>query len=118
MKVLSSSVPHAMMSLVFSRPKAWACSMVNGLPSFWNKNFSSSVQRGSAGVSRLRERGRPTGELDDEGDLEDALQPAARRWVESELRVTGLGRPKAYTVNLKGTMCPRCMLPLLGPRPV
>lgn len=43
MKVLSCSTPQAMMSFAFSNAKSWAWSIVSGLPSFWNRNFSSSV---------------------------------------------------------------------------
>lgn len=122
MNVRSRSNPHAMMSFALSNAKPLAWASVSGLPSFWNRNFSSSAggageggggrrgQRvgGRASASARRGRGRGGGKR--EGRRADG--PVS--WTTS-------GTPNTFWsqhVKTNGTMWPRCIDPDDGPRPV
>lgn len=68
---------------------------------------------------------------DDQGDIENILKPPRDHIMlagavlasngtgtKEEKKTKAVSTGKSHLVKVKGTMCPRCMLSLLGPRPV
>ena len=56
-----------------------------------------------------------TSELDDKRDVKDILQPSG---MDRSVSAVGYHDTATHFVKVNGIMCPRCMLSLLGPRPV